>query len=197
MDEATIKTYDGKAQEYVAETDDFWERFPSDFPIEFVKLLKGKVLDIGSGSGRDARIFESNNLQVTCLDASESMVAISRARGFESIVGNFLNLPFPKDNFDGIWAYTSLLHIHKEQIENAFREINRVLKIGGIFGLGLIEGEGEENRKSMGKDFTRLFTYFKKEEILDISTTNGFKEIYFEKHPVKGKLYLHFIFRKL
>ena len=175
MDEATIKTYDGKAQEYVAETDDFWERFPSDFPIEFVKLLKGKVLDIGSGSGRDARIFESNNLQVTCLDASESMVAISRARGFESIVGNFLNLPFPKDNFDGIWAYTSLLHIHKEQIENAFREINRVLKIGGIFGLGLIEGEGEENRKSMGKDFTRLFTYFKKEEILDISTTNGFK----------------------
>ncbi|MBA3732786.1 class I SAM-dependent methyltransferase [Patescibacteria group bacterium] len=196
MDETTIKTYNNKADEYTLETDDFWERFPSPFTNEFTKLVKGKVLDIGSGSGRDAKIFTDNALDVICLDASESMVKISKSRGFDSVVGNFLSLPFEDKSFDGVWAYTSLLHIHKNEIKVAINEIKRVLKDKGIFGLGLIEGEGEEIRLSMGEDSPRLFTYFQKKEVEDILSDCGFKEIYFEKLSVKAKTYLQFLFEK-
>ena len=197
MDETTIKTYNQKAQEYTDETEEVWQRFPSTFPSEFIQLAKDKVLDIGSGSGRDAKIFTSFGLDVTCLDASQSMVEISKAKGFHSLVGNFLELPFEEKAFDGVWAYTSLLHIHKKDIEKAFMEIKRVLKNGGILGLGLIEGEGEENRKSMGEEFPRLFTYYKREEIEEIAGKLGFKKVFFEKHTVKSKVYLHFLFENL
>jgi ubiquinone/menaquinone biosynthesis C-methylase UbiE len=196
MDEATVRTYNQKAKEYTEETDGFWQRFPSNFPKEFIKLVKGKVLDMGSGPGRDAKIFTDGGLEVTCFDASESMVAISKAKGFNSVVGNFLNLPFDDNSFDGVWSYTSLLHIHKTEIKDALKEVKRVLKTGGIFGLGLIEGEGEETRKSMGEEFPRLFTYFTEDEVRTIANELGFKEIYFEKHSVKKTTSnLHFLFR--
>ncbi len=196
MDEKTVKTYNEKADEYTAETDDFWQRFPSTFPQDFIKLVKGKVLDIGSGSGRDAKIFTDAGLEITCLDASESMIKISKSRGFNSVLGNFLSLPFEDKTFNGVWAYTSLLHIHKSEIKKAFEEINRVLVDGGIFGLGLIDGEGEEDRKSMGEDFPRLFTYYNKEEVENIAKEFNLNKIYFEKHQVKSKNYLHFLLQK-
>ena len=58
MDKKTINTYNATAKEYDEETADFWEKFPTTFIDAFKKEIKGKVLDVGSGSGRDALILE-------------------------------------------------------------------------------------------------------------------------------------------
>jgi ubiquinone/menaquinone biosynthesis C-methylase UbiE len=163
---------------------------------KFCDLTTGKVLDVGSGPGRDGLILQSKGLGVICLDASDAMVKLSSQKGLVSIVGDCLSLPFPEESFNGVWAYTSLLHIKKSEIEIAIGEIYRVLKIGGIFGLGMIEGETEEYRESSGVGKRRLFSFYKKGELENILLKTSFEIVYFEQFQPKSKNYLNFICRK-
>ncbi|MEK7464334.1 MAG: class I SAM-dependent methyltransferase [Patescibacteria group bacterium] len=196
MDQKTIDTYNQIAEEYNDETTDFWERFPRTIIDKFIGSVSGKVLDIGSGSGRDGLIFKNRGLAVICLDASESMVKLSTQKGLSSIVGDFNSLPFPKESFDGIWAYTALLHIPKTGIDKPLDEISRVLKTDGVFGLGLIEGTTELYRESSGIGKPRWFSFYTKEEIVNLLNKHGFRENYFEQFKVGAKTYLNFISKK-
>ena len=87
----------------------------------------------------------------------------------------------------------SLLHVFKKDIDRAFEEINRVLKKGGVLGLGLIEGETEEYKESSGVNLPRLFSFYTKEEIEKILMKHGFDVIYFEEYKPRSKTYLNFI----
>jgi ubiquinone/menaquinone biosynthesis C-methylase UbiE len=198
MDQKTINTYNELANEYDQETIDFWERFPSTFFNTFIGLVKGKkVLDVGSGPGRDGLILQKAGASVICLDASESMVKLSASRGLESVLGDFNALPFDSASFDGIWAYTSLLHVPKTEIGKPIAEIRRVLKPDGVFALGMIEGDAELYRESSGVGKPRWFSFYQKEEIENILQQNGFKQIYFEEFQVKTKNYLNYIAQKV
>jgi len=197
MDQQTINTYNQLAKEYDAETTDFWDRFPRTFFDKFIELSKEKILDVGSGSGRDGLILQKAGLDVICLDASESMIRISTERGLKSILGDFNSLPFENEGFDGVWAYTSLLHVPKSKVEKPILEIQRVLKLNGIFGLGLIEGETELYRESSGVDKPRWFSFYKKEEVKDLLAKHGFEIVYFEEFKANTKNYLNFISKKI
>lgn len=196
MDKKTIDTYNKLAKEYDAETVLFWELFPRTFIDRFIKLTKGKILDVGSGPGRDAFILKQGGLDVTCLDASKTMIKLAREKGLESVLGDFNEIPFPDESFDGVWAYTSLLHIPKAEIEKPLDEIRRVLKPGGIFGLGLIEGETEGYKEIGGIDATRWFSFYKKDEVIGLLGKNDFEILYFEQFKPKTKNYLNFIAKK-
>ena len=197
MDKKTIDTYNALAKEYDAETSDFWDRFPRTIIDTFCNLTQGRVLDVGSGPGRDGSILHKAGLHVVCLDASEVMVKLSFARGLESVVGDFNEMPFPDESFDGVWAYTSLLHVPRAEVMKPLREIRRVLKIGGTFGLGLIEGDGELYRESSGVGKPRWFSFYKKEEVEYLITQNGFEIVYFEEFMPNTKNYLNFISKKI
>ena len=197
MDKQTIDAYNLLAKEYDEETVDFWKRFPHTFIDKFAELATDPILDVGSGPGRDGLLLKEKGLDVTCLDASTSMVELSTAKGLKSIVGDFNSLPFQNDSFDGVWAYTSLLHIPKSEIDQPLSEIARVLKIGGTFGLGLIEGEEEMYRESSGMKQVRWFSYYTKSEIEALLNTHGFKIEYFETFKPGSKNYLNFISRKV
>ncbi len=197
MDQKTVDTYNKLAAEYDAEVADFWKRFPSEVFDRFIELVGGgRVLDVGSGSGRDGAILKDHGATVVCLDAAEAMVKLSASRGLESVQGDFNNLPFPDASFDGVWAYTSLLHVPKAKIDKPLSEIFRVLKTGGVFGLGLIEGEGELYRLSSGMDRPRWFSFYTKEEVRTLFKKHHIEEIYFGEFPMHTKNYLNFIGRK-
>ncbi len=193
MDTKTIDTYNKLAREYDDETLGFWDSFPRTFVDHFVAEVRGRVLDVGSGPGRDGLLLKNAGLDVVCLDASSSMVELSTGRGLVSVVGDFLELPFEEKSFDGVWAYTSLLHVSKQDFKKAVAEIKRVLQEGGRLGLGLIEGEGEVYRENMGEGNARLFSYFKKEEVEEILKTEGFEVVYFETITPGSRRYLQFI----
>ncbi len=197
MDTKTIQTYNLMAKEYDIETKDFWDRFPNNFLHKFSNLVKKKVLDVGSGPGRDGLLLKQKGLEVICLDASSEMVKMSKARGLDSIVGDFKNLPFLNKTFDGVWSYTSLLHVPKLEVVDCIKEIYRVLKEEGIFALGLIEGESEEYRESSGVNMPRWFSFYLKEELEHILKNQGFKILFFEKIKPRTKSYLHFIVQKI
>ncbi|MES3004823.1 MAG: class I SAM-dependent methyltransferase [Patescibacteria group bacterium] len=197
MDLLTIRTYNELAEEYDKETTGFWEHFPHRVFDKFIAETKGKVLDVGSGPGRDGLVLKNAGLDVVCLDASKSMIELSEAKGLKSVLGDFDKLPFSSRSFDGVWAYTSLLHTPKSKIKEPLMEINRVLKKNGIFGLGLIEGETELYRESSGVGKPRWFSFYKKEEIEVLLLYAGFEVIYYEDFQVNTKKYLNFICRKL
>ena len=197
MDEKTIQTYNRLANEYDAETAPFWGKFSRTFIEEFIKLTPGKVIDIGSGPGRDALILKQGGLDVVCLDASETMVSLCKRKGLRSVLGDFNEIPFENETFDGAWAYTSLLHIPKSEIEKPLKEIWRVLKANGIIGLGLIEGDMEGYKEIGGMNVPRWFSFYKKEEIEKLLSKNGFELLYFEQFKPKLKNYLNFIARKV
>ncbi|MCL5006862.1 MAG: class I SAM-dependent methyltransferase [Patescibacteria group bacterium] len=196
MDGATIEAYDKMAKEYDEETSDFWKKFPRTFLNKFISLAGKAVLDVGSGPGRDGLIFKNAGLNVICLDASKSMVEISGKRGLESVLGDFNDLPFKDDSFDSAWAYTSLLHVPKAEIHGPLQEIRRVLKPNGVFGLGLIEGEGEIYRESLKVTKPRWFSYYQKGEVEKILSDNDFEILYFEQFKPNTRNYLNFISQK-
>ncbi|MEI6480174.1 MAG: methyltransferase domain-containing protein [bacterium] len=197
MDDKTINTYNLLATDYDNETIDFWERFPPTIINEFVSNTKklGRVLNVGSGPGRDGLILQKNGLDVTCLDASEAMVKMCKERGLISLVGDFNKMPFENEVFDGVWAYTSLLHVPKEKIDISMSEIVRVLKKGGVLGLGLIEGDFNDYRESSGVGMPRWFSFYTKEEVEKLLQKFGFEIVHFEQFKPASKNYLNFIAR--
>jgi ubiquinone/menaquinone biosynthesis C-methylase UbiE len=197
MDQKTIDAYNELAKEYDEETADFWERFPRTIIDKFVEYAHGTVLDVGSGPGRDGLILQELGCKVICLDASEAMVKLSAEKGLTSVTGDFNALPFPDESLDGVWAYTSLLHVPKAEINKPLMEIKRVLKRDGAFGLGLIEGTTEEYRESLGTHKPRWFSFYGRSEIEDILKQIGFEIICFEQFQPKNKNYLNFISKKI
>jgi ubiquinone/menaquinone biosynthesis C-methylase UbiE len=185
------------AKEYDAETVDFWQRFPQQILSKFSESLaeESLILDVGSGPGRDALLLTNLGLNVTCIDASTAMVGLCKQKGLEAIEADFMNLPFNNNSFDGIWAYTSLLHVPKKDLLKAFKELLRVLKPDGIIGLGFIEGEFEGFRESSGVNKPRYFTFYTKEELNKYFQKLSLKVLYFEQFKPGSKNYLNYILK--
>jgi ubiquinone/menaquinone biosynthesis C-methylase UbiE len=194
MDEKTISAYNTLAREYDEKTTTFWDEFPKSVLDAFALRVGGKdVLNIGSGPGRDGLLLSSRGMKITCLDASEVMVAMCKERGLPAVHGDMLSLPFPDTAFCGVWAYTSLLHVTKQEMSLALSEVHRVLQPGGVFGLGMIEGEGECYRESSGVSMPRLFTYYTREELEQLLISHHFTIEYFEVFQPRNNRYLNYI----
>lgn len=196
MDRKTIDTYNRSAEAYDEETVDFWERFPRTFLDTFIESSGPNILDVGSGPGRDGLLLQIAGKRVTCVDASEEMVKMSRERGLETVQADFNGLPFPDQSFDGVWSYTALLHVPKLQVDTPLQEIHRVLVPGGVFALGLIEGDEEMYRERAGVSQPRWFSYYQKDELEAKVRQHGFTTLYFETFRPRSKNYLNFIFQK-
>ena len=81
--EETVKFYDASAAEYAAEAAAMPEWGMGEIDA-FVDVLggMGRILEIGSGGGRDARELERRGLSVRCTDVSQRFVDLLRTDGF-------------------------------------------------------------------------------------------------------------------
>jgi malonyl-CoA O-methyltransferase len=116
------------------------EHFPStiDPRIQHVQLLlkffgdltDKRVLDVGCGKGRFARVLSESNprARVSGLDISEAMLVCVPA-GVEKVAAMMTTLPFAAAAFDCVYATESLEHA--VEIDRAVAEMCRVLKPGG------------------------------------------------------------------
>ena len=195
----TIDAYNKYAYLYDEEVIEFWENFPNSFIDAFIAALPGKrILDLGSGSGRDALLLRERGLEVICLDGSKTMVGITTKLGFETHLSAFSELNFPLSSFDGVWAYTSLIHISKEEAKEVISKIHTLLKPRGVFVIGAIEGNtaGMVERKTM-PDAARYFKNYSKKELQQLVKTVGFSLVYEEDYKPHRKIYLNQLYAKL
>ena len=197
-DQATIATYDRYAETYDTEVIEFWQHFPASFTDAFLAALPGKqVLDLGSGSGRDALLLRDRGLAVTCLDASAAMVAMTTRLGFTSYQADFAHIPFTSASFDGVWAYTSLLHIPAADMQRVLRTLHTLIRPDGALALGMIKGDtaGMVERPSM-PDAARYFHYYGREEPQKLVEPAGFVFQSEQDYRPHSKTYLNQLYRR-
>ena len=96
----------------------------------------GRVLDIGTGTGRMAELFEPGAETVVALDNSPEMLRLARARlqhlapgRVELVQGDFAALPFADASFDTV-LFHQVLH-YAQSPEAALAEAARVARPGG------------------------------------------------------------------
>jgi len=94
----------------------------------------GPICDMGCGPGQIARYLHRRGAKTLGIDLSPNMVAEAQRLNPEIPFhqGNMLSLPDREDSFGGIAAFYCIIHIPREQIIDALRELKRVLKPGGV-----------------------------------------------------------------
>jgi ubiquinone/menaquinone biosynthesis C-methylase UbiE len=149
------------------------EHFPStiDPRIYHVKLIRQhlgdlrgrRVLDVGCGKGRFARVFQEQEpeAEIWGLDISEEMLRHVPA-GIHTRAGSMTELPFEDAYFDGAYATESLEHA--VEIEKAVAEICRVVKPGGR--IAIIDKNAEQWGRLETPDWEKWFTRRELERLL-------------------------------
>ncbi len=117
----TVASYDAHAEEYREGTQQMPDVVQAAMDRFVAELPEGaRVLEIGTGPGRDARALEQAGLSVRRTDITPGFVALLRADGFDADVVDPLtdDLADPGADapYDGVWAAASLLHVRREDL---------------------------------------------------------------------------------
>jgi SAM-dependent methyltransferase len=121
-------------------------------PTDYVKIRRGDtVIDLGSGAGNDcfvARALVGEEGKVIGIDFTKDMIELARVNaeklGFKNVqfrYGDIENMPVTSKKADVVISNCVLNLVPDKDM--AFREICRVLKIGGMFCISDVVVRGE------------------------------------------------------
>jgi len=148
-DPDTVRSYDAVAAEYAAEAAAMPEWVAKEIDA-FASGLggSGRVLEIGSGGGRDALALEKRGLSVRCTDVSRGFVDLLRERGFEAdlldpLTDDLVDPQRPGTAYDGIWACACLIHVSRQDLQIVLGRLAKATRTGGRLHASVREGDGE------------------------------------------------------
>jgi SAM-dependent methyltransferase len=172
---------------------------PSNFAIRCYNHIKEnnskKILDLGSGHGRDALFFASNGIEVDSLDYSATAIEILdkmakekrlpiKAQVFD--VNN--QLPFPDGYFDAVYSHMLLnMRFSLHELHSIFSEIRRVLKSKGLNFFSVRNNNDKSYRKGIEVDKGIYdingfqVRFLSEEEIRDLVKHEGFETLWIEE----------------
>ena len=139
-------------------------------------IPKGKKgIEIGIGTGRFAIPFNIRE----GVEPSGSMRDYSLRLGLTVYDGTAEELPLEDQSYDFALMVTTICFI--DNVEEAFREVRRILKPGGRFIIGLVDknsslGKIYEKMKEQNK-FYRYATFYSTDEVKKLLKENKFKSI--------------------
>jgi ubiquinone/menaquinone biosynthesis C-methylase UbiE len=146
-------SYDRVAQEFADEFFGELARKPFDCQLldEYAEMLggKGRVCEIGCGPGQIARYLKDRGTNMCGVDLSQQMV--EHARRLNSDItfekGDMRQLTsFPDASLAGVVLFYSIIHLKREDVPSALKELYRVLEPGGKALISFHGGEGELHR---------------------------------------------------
>ncbi|MCC8163335.1 MAG: class I SAM-dependent methyltransferase [Lachnospiraceae bacterium] len=126
------------------------------------------ILDAGCGSGRDSKVFMEHGFAVTAMDASGKMCG----EATELLGQKVLQLSFAEMNFlnefDGIWACASLLHVAENEIHPVMENMKKALKPQGVLYASFKYGTEERTAQE------RLFHDYNESSLKELLEVHGF-----------------------
>ncbi|WP_251961174.1 class I SAM-dependent methyltransferase [Salinibacter ruber] len=138
--ERTIRWYDRHAEEYAKWTrqidlgglrDQFLGLVPTD----------GRILDVGCGAGRDLKYFLGRGREAVGLDPSEEMARLASDYAETTVHRCRVQEFGPEEQFDGIWACASLLHVPEGELPAVFERLAGWIRQEGILYASFCAGE--------------------------------------------------------
>ena len=150
----TINYYNQNAENFIANTQNADMHSTQE---GFLRLLDANtsILDFGCGSGRDTKYFLEKGYQVTATDGSAELCRLaSEFTGIKVKEMLFQELDV-MNQYDGIWACSSILHLPKKELLPVIWKMCEALKDNGIIYTSFKYGdfEGERNGRYF-TDFT-------------------------------------------
>ncbi|MCT8986482.1 class I SAM-dependent methyltransferase [Shewanella phaeophyticola] len=139
---STIEFYDTNSQSFFdstvnADVSELYHPFIQHLP------LGARILDAGCGSGRDSKAFIEMGFKVTAIDASRELVkAAAELIGQPVLVCRFDEID-KTEQFDGIWACASLLHVEANTLPATFLHLASTLVANGVFYCSFKYGDQE------------------------------------------------------
>jgi ubiquinone/menaquinone biosynthesis C-methylase UbiE len=190
----TQSSYDEVAQEYVQRIFNELEHKPFDRALlnRFAAAVKdsGLACDMGCGPGQVARYLHECGINVCGIDLSEGMIEQARRLNpdIEFKQGDMMGLDVEAETFAGIAAFYSIIHIPREQVPGALRELKRVLQPEGLLLLAFHAGDEVIHLEEWwGKRVCVDFTFFRAEEMEGFLKSAGFAiEETMERPPYEG-----------
>lgn len=189
INQKTREAYNKAAEKYQQLFFDELDKkeFDKNILDEFSSYFHSKsiVLDAGCGPcGHSTSYLSKKGFNVVGIDISEKCIDLAKEHHpdihFE--VGDFSELKYSNNYFDGIISYYSIIDIPKIYIRKILKEFKRALKANGYLLLVVKEGttEGYQN-ELLGIETEIYFTLFTKYEIDKYLLENGFEIIKFEQ----------------
>jgi len=136
----------------------------------------GRLLDVGTGTGRIAELLAPRATQVTAFDKSPEMLRVARARlqhlpagSVDLIQGDFTALPFPDAAFDTV-TFHQVLHYAQEP-EAVLAEAARVTRPGGAIA---VVDFAAHDREELRSQHAHARLGFSDEQMLALLTEAGF-----------------------
>ena len=166
----TLEYYNQAAQDYTADT------INADVSKLYAFFLthlppNAYIMDLGCGPGRDSKYFLDKGYRVLSIDGAQEFCKLaSQLTGQDVLCQTFENIDFTEE-FDGIWACASILHVPMSGLPKVIGNISRALKKGGYFYASFKYGEYEGERSE------RYFTDMTEERFEKLIETSGELEI--------------------
>lgn len=150
---STLAYYNINTKKFLEETINI------DFSIIQNKFLSklsigATILDFGCGSGRDTKYFLSQGFQVEAIDGSEELCKLASEYTGIPVKHMLFQELDAVEQYDGIWACSSILHLPLEELEPVLEKMAKALKPQGIIYTSFKYGDfaGERN----GRYFTDM-----------------------------------------
>jgi SAM-dependent methyltransferase len=162
--EDTVRSYEASAAEYAAAAATMPEWVASEIEM-FVDALggAGRILEVGSGGGRDARELERRGLSVRRTDVTQGFVDLLRADGFEAdrldpLTDDLADPQNPGTPYDGVWSCACLFHVAREDLVTVLARLAEATRRGGRIHASFKEGEGEDRSTAGTSEAPRRYT---------------------------------------
>ena len=182
-----MKSNQKQIWENIAEEWNEFKTSPAEHVIRFLDGKKGKILDLGCGSGRN--MVKVPKSEFYFVDFSEKMIEFAKKKAEKlGIKANFYvqdmsSLPFEDSFFDAALCISALHCVEGEKNrENTIKELFRVLKPGAEVDIS-VWNKGAYRFKNSAKERTvnwrdkgaRYYYLFDADEIYSLFEKVGFK----------------------
>ena len=159
---------------YEQAPDKFRDTIPADPNNTLIDLLAGRVapgahvLELGSGTGRDAVELERRGYRVRRTDATQAFVDMMRADGYAADRLNAITDEYGGP-YDAVYASAVFLHFDRAELTAVLRKSARCAP---VLAFATREGKGEEwsNRHL---DLPRHFVLWQEDPLRELLTTTG------------------------
>lgn len=182
----TVRAYDLDAAAYAANGATMPDSVRRDIEAFAEHLGAGaRVLELGSGGGRDARLMEELGLRVRRTDITPGFVALLRAEGHDADLLDPLtdDLATPEGPYAAVWANASLLHVARADLPVVLSRLAAVSDDGALLRISLKAGDGEGWSTHGSISNPRHFTYWRADALRDVVAGAGWRDVEIGHQP--------------